>query len=176
MLWNNANFESLPKKNFVHFEPWGNDGLKWLGRGWVYCGGCENGTRMRMKIVPCGTPEREVTVNSLAPGRCGSNFKLFIFKLISMIDFLSISYNIAISCIAQDWWLVNNDSGNSLVPSGNKSLHEPMLTQIYVTIWHLYCDNMWCQRFGSILVQVLTWCCQATSQFPNLTDDKSALV
>ena len=31
---------------------------------------------------------------------------------------------------------VNIGSGSGLVPSGNKSLPEPMLTQIYVTIWH----------------------------------------
>ena len=29
----------------------------------------------------------------------------------------------------------NVGSGNGLVPSGNKPLHEPMLTQIYVAIW-----------------------------------------
>ena len=30
------------------------------------------------------------------------------------------------------WWKVNIGSGNGLVPSGNKPLPEPMLTQIYV--------------------------------------------
>ena len=35
----------------------------------------------------------------------------------------------------QLWWQVNIDSGNGLVPSGNKPLPDPMLTQIYVTIW-----------------------------------------
>ena len=30
---------------------------------------------------------------------------------------------------------VNIDSGNGLVPSGNKPLPEPMLTQIYVAKW-----------------------------------------
>ena len=30
------------------------------------------------------------------------------------------------------WWQVNIVSGNGLVPTGNKPLHEPMLTQIYV--------------------------------------------
>ena len=34
------------------------------------------------------------------------------------------------------WWKVNIGSGNGLVPSGNKSLPDPMLTQIYVIIWH----------------------------------------
>ena len=33
------------------------------------------------------------------------------------------------------WWSVNIGSGNGLVPSGNRSLSEPMLTQISVTIW-----------------------------------------
>ena len=34
------------------------------------------------------------------------------------------------------WWQVNIGSGNGLVPSGNKPLPEPMLTQICVAIWH----------------------------------------
>ena len=34
------------------------------------------------------------------------------------------------------WSLVNIGSGNGLVPSGNKPLHEPMLTYIPVAIWH----------------------------------------
>ena len=33
------------------------------------------------------------------------------------------------------WWWVNIGSGHGLVPSGNKPLPEPMLTQIYVAIW-----------------------------------------
>ena len=33
------------------------------------------------------------------------------------------------------WWLVNFNSDNGLVPSGNKPLSELMLTQIYVAIW-----------------------------------------
>ena len=36
------------------------------------------------------------------------------------------------------WWDVNTDSGNGLVPFGNKALLEPMLTQIYVAIWCYY--------------------------------------
>ena len=31
---------------------------------------------------------------------------------------------------------INIGSGNGLVPSVNKPLHEPMLTQIYVAKWH----------------------------------------
>ena len=33
------------------------------------------------------------------------------------------------------WPLVNNGSGNGLVPSSNKPLHEPMFTQISGAIW-----------------------------------------
>ena len=33
------------------------------------------------------------------------------------------------------WWSVNIGSGNDLVPSGNKQLTGPMLTQIFVAIW-----------------------------------------
>ena len=33
------------------------------------------------------------------------------------------------------WWSVNIGSGNGLVPSGNKPLPEPILTQISDTIW-----------------------------------------
>ena len=35
-----------------------------------------------------------------------------------------------------NWWSANSGSGNGLVPSGNKPLTEPMLTPIYVAIWH----------------------------------------
>ena len=33
------------------------------------------------------------------------------------------------------WWQVNIGLGNGLVPSGNKPLPEPMLTQFPVAIW-----------------------------------------
>ena len=32
-------------------------------------------------------------------------------------------------------WLINIVSGNGLVPSGNKALPEPILTQIFVAKW-----------------------------------------
>ena len=37
--------------------------------------------------------------------------------------------------IGLHWWSVNIGSGDGLVPSGNKPLPEPMLTQISVAIW-----------------------------------------
>ena len=60
-----------------------------------------------------------------------------IFKQILVIDGLR---HLLWNCphknvIGLHWWLVNIGSGNGLVPSGNKSLTEPMLTQISVAIW-----------------------------------------
>ena len=42
------------------------------------------------------------------------------------------------NAIEPHWWKVNIDSGNVLVPSGNKLLPEPMLTNIYDGIWLHY--------------------------------------
>ena len=77
-------------------------------------------------------------INSLAPGRFELNFMYVILKLILVTDVWGISCRIALIWIATGlhWWSVNIDSGNGLVPSGNKPLPEPMLTKIPVTIWH----------------------------------------
>ena len=53
------------------------------------------------------------------------------------IKFVSISTEIALWWIPQNTFDDNIGSGNGLVPSGSKPLPEPMLTQIYVAIWHL---------------------------------------
>ena len=42
-------------------------------------------------------------LNSLAPGRCDWNLKLVILRLISMIDIFSISYEIALMWMPQDF-------------------------------------------------------------------------
>ena len=87
-------------------------------------------------------------VNSLAPERCGSNFTSVVFKCILHMDILSTSCDIGHSWVPQSptddnstlntttphWSLVNIGSGNDLVPSGNKPLPKPMLSQISVTI------------------------------------------
>ena len=70
------------------------------------------------------------SINSLAPGRYSCKFQLVICKFISRIDVLSISCPEA-NATRHHWWSVNTGSGNGLVPSGNKPLPEPMLTQIY---------------------------------------------
>ena len=45
---------------------------------------------------------QEANVNSLAPERCFCNLKLLIFKHLSGIDILSISYEIALRWMPQD--------------------------------------------------------------------------
>ena len=68
------------------------------------------------------TMENHRTINSLAPGRWGSNFKIIILKFLSC-EFHRNHYQVSIG------------SGDDSVPSGNKPLSQPMLTKIYVTIW-----------------------------------------
>ena len=60
-------------------------------------------------------------LNSLAPGKYQWNLSHVILNQILVID-----------------GQVNIGSGNGLVPSGNKPLPEPMLTQISVAMWHHY--------------------------------------
>ena len=74
--------------------------------------------------------------HSFSTGRCGCNLKLLILKLISRTYFLHIfpvklpwgEYHRTSLII---WWLFNTGSGNDLVPSCNKPVPVPILTQIY---------------------------------------------
>ena len=71
------------------------------------------------------------SIDSLALWRCCCNLESVIFKLISKI-FEYIHWNRSpINATRLRWWLVNIDSGDGLVPSGNN----PSLVQIYVVIW-----------------------------------------
>ena len=75
-------------------------------------------------------------VNPLAPEKFEWNFRHVIFKQILVIDGWGISWNSPnVDVTGLHSWSVNIGSGNGLVPSGNKPLPEPMLTQISVTIW-----------------------------------------
>ena len=71
-------------------------------------------------------------MNSLAPGKFEWKFRYVIFKRILVIDGWGISSEIALIWLSLGlhWWSVNIGSGNGLVPSGNKPLPKPMLTQI----------------------------------------------
>ena len=77
-------------------------------------------------------------VNSLAPGKFEWNFSYVIFKHILVIDglrhLLWNCHNMNVTGL--HWRSVNIVSDNGLVPSGNKPLPEPMLTQISVAMWH----------------------------------------
>ena len=80
-------------------------------------------------------------VNSLVPGKRGIIIlHLVIFKLIPRRDILAIACEITLGWMSQDLTdnLVNNCSGNGLVPWGNKPSAEPMLTHIYVSICSHY--------------------------------------
>ena len=60
-----------------------------------------------------------------------------IFKLILVFVGWSNSSYIALRLMSLDLTDKSNiGSGNGLVLPGNKPLPEPMLTQIYVAIWH----------------------------------------
>ena len=75
-------------------------------------------------------------LNSLAPEIWGCNV---VFKLISRIGLITISVILAlVECHKISLMTTGSQhfSGNDLVPSGNKPVPEPMLTQI--------CEALWC--------------------------------
>ena len=96
----------------------------------------------------------EPQVNWLSPKKCSCNSKFIIFHMHINERYLEhfLWNHPHVNATRPHWWLVKIGSGNDYVPSGNKPLPEPMLTQIYFAIW--------CQ---SKLVQVMTKCLQATS-------------
>ena len=69
---------------------------------------------------------------SLVPGRFDRNLNLVIFQLITKTNIISCEFTLATN---PPLWLVNIGSGYGLVPSGNKSLPEPMLTKFYDATW-----------------------------------------
>ena len=84
-------------------------------------------------------------INSLAPGKFEWHFRYLIFQILSMTNGWCISYEIALRWMSLDLTddKVNIGSGYGLVPSGNKPLPEPMLTQIsnsYITGLVQDCD------------------------------------
>ena len=61
-----------------------------------------------------------LNINSLAPGKFEWNFRHLIFKQILVIDGWGIWNCPNVNVTGLHWWSVNIDSGNGLVPSGNK--------------------------------------------------------
>ena len=73
---------------------------------------------------------------------------------------------------------INIGSGNGLVPSGNKPLPEPVLSQMYVTIWHHQATmSSWSNELRRILVQIYNeqcicwWSCTTRRLVINRYDD-----
>ena len=76
----------------------------------------------------------------MAPGSCGNNFKRIPFKFVIQNNSLCTLWNCCqANATEPQQWKVNFGLGNGLVvPSGNKPLPEPILTQIYVAIERLW--------------------------------------
>ena len=73
-----------------------------------------------------------LSINSLSPRRCDSNSKSMIFKIYRIVA-PTVWNSSLVNAKKPHQWEVNIGSGNGLVPSGNKPLPEPILTQICVT-------------------------------------------
>ena len=68
------------------------------------------------------------------PGGFGCDSKNPIFSLV-LLTFHGDTLNSKMNAMGPYWWYVRIGSGNALVPSGNKPLFEPRLSQIYIAIW-----------------------------------------
>ena len=73
---------------------------------------------------------------SLAHWRPGYDFKISFFNLSFTATFRSSYANVLIRMPKDLTDDVNIGSGNGLLSSSHLPLLEPMLTQIYVAIWH----------------------------------------
>ena len=72
---------------------------------------------------------------------CSLGDLVIIKKVLSLSEHMLTIKVMSTSCEIALRWVVQNTfddvgSGNGLVPSGNKPLPEPVLSQIYVTIWY----------------------------------------
>ena len=70
----------------------------------------------------------DILINSLVTGEFKWDVRLVIFKLHSVIGGSGIFLS-QMNIIGLDWWYVKIGSSNRLVPPGNKSQSEPMLTE-----------------------------------------------
>ena len=82
-----------------------------------------------ISLLPYGVTRPE-WVNSLSSGKCGFDFKCVIFK--DIVE--NCSQNYQCCCL---WYrtLLMIVSGNSLVPSSNKPLPEPVVIKVHDAIW-----------------------------------------
>ena len=75
-------------------------------------------------------------INSLTPGRSECDSKNVIFNIVLLIGIFRPSQDYVLGWMPQDLTDDNIGLGNGLVPSGNKPLPDPMLTQFLVALWH----------------------------------------
>ena len=75
--------------------------------------------------------------NSLAPGRCNSHFKCIVSHPLQRIAAWYPLWDCSqVNATESYKYKINIDSDHVLMPSSNNPLPEPMLTHIYVAIWH----------------------------------------
>ena len=101
---------------------------------------CFTGTGTSLGLPQCQYNDSQYPTHSLAHGKCGSNFRNSIFKLIfKLIQNCGLGprCEIALSWMPED----PTNERSTLVqvilrmPPGNKVLFEPILTHRYVAIW-----------------------------------------
>ena len=96
-------------------------------------------------------------INSLAPDRCVSKFwKCNLWTHVLDLIREHSSHEIAIRWHRTPLTIIHHWLGNGLVPSSNKPLPEPMLTQLYVAIWDHLATMNWRHTWTS-------WFCLSTS-------------
>ena len=71
----------------------------------------------------------------------------------------SLSNCFRVNTTQHHWWRVNNGSGNSLVPSGNKPLSEPILSRIPDAIWIYKATMSWHDQQSTKCGKWLLFCC-----------------
>ena len=97
------------------------------------CGDCNQRTNVAQMLCDCDKNMHKTRMlNSLVAVRFGYNLRLVIFKHVLLIDIVRNSREIATRHHSS---LVTIGSGNGNVPSDNKPLPEPKLTQSCVAIW-----------------------------------------
>ena len=89
----------------------------------------------------------------------GSNFKSVISKHILQIIFMNTSCETAVTNAMEcHWWWVNIGSVNGLMPSGNKRLPDPMLTQISC-VYDIDCAMSYLWNFSVLWMNTSTNLC-----------------
>ena len=128
---------------YLLLDPWEQNSLKFESTLISFLSR-KSSKKVSAKYPPFCSGFNVLTFNSLAPGRFEWYFRYVIFKQILVTGDWGISCP-DMNVIGLHWWPVNIGSGNGLVPSGNKPLPEPMLTQICHHMASLGQNELKCQ-------------------------------